>query len=355
MNTIEIVPDALSRLINLAEEIGVPAFAFHNHRAVMSSGPLRRMYPDFDWNRPVSFDDCFRWGVEHGKTTDQSILRAPEDHLAMTKLRREIRDRFRYFRLFDNIMYDRHHIATCREWNALIWFPVHDTGVDFNIDTETPLWTIRHYAEQQKLKSRSPTLSDRLCDSIGLAAAAVTQDGKVIEISPAMSRAMSEGVAVGTDEDGRITFNDSTADALIRTGIAKVSSGSLTATIVPIQLPDMDLPLQVSIMGGDPDGGAVLITLSVGKTGGLETLEKSLVDGYGLTPAESQTIVMLAFAMTPAEIATRHWVSEATVRSQISSAKKKMGMRKDNSIVHAVTRAAVNIGGFENFFQCDGL
>ena len=59
---------------------------------------------------------------------------------------------------------------------------------------------------------------------------------------------------------------------------------------------------------------------------------------FGLTHAEAEIALSLAYGLTPREIASKRSVSIHTIRNQLKSAMSKTGSRRQTELVLAVER-----------------
>lgn len=62
---------------------------------------------------------------------------------------------------------------------------------------------------------------------------------------------------------------------------------------------------------------------------------------WGLTAAEARVAASLAAGLSPAEIAVRHGVSEATVRTQMRTIFEKTGTHRQGELIRLLTSIGI--------------
>lgn len=335
------IPDALMRLVSAADEIGAIGFVFHRDRIVWANGGGRMIYPSMNWSDTVPFDDCFRYALTTGLISDPGILRDPESHLAVSKAFRARSTGFRFRRRYGVTDYDRHHVGIDEDWNAQVWFPVqHDRLGDLVLTADTEPWKLRRHVEQERALSRLA----QVLDGVGLALAAFRSDGLLLDASLSMEHVLSSDCGLRLDARGRIAGDPDTTLRL-RNAIARVASGEMSGTVVPLRMAGLDDLVHASLFATGPQDCAVLLVLEHARDRSGSVAEKALVDAYGLTDQEAVVAVRVATGRTVEDVARDTGRAVPTVRAHLAAIKQKIAVDRQHQLTHVLTRAMAMIGG----------
>lgn len=180
--------------------------------------------------------------------------------------------------------------------------------------------------------------------AVGLPAAAVSQEGRVLEANAAFSAA--SGVwTTGAGE--RLVLLDQTADAMLRDGLAALKYAPLNRSI-PIR-PQHGAPLHAVVqvvplrrLALDVFGNtAAILVLSQprgdAKDGSL------LLSLFDLTPAELDVAQGVATGLTVSQIAASKGRSVATIRNQLHSVMGKTGSSRQADLIILLNSLSVHV------------
>ena len=105
-----------------------------------------------------------------------------------------------------------------------------------------------------------------------------------------------------------------------------------------LSLGDADKPVSVAVVpvGGDGEARATLLLMGERQICGQLTVH-GFARCHALTPAETRVLAGLCEGLHPRELAQRHGVSLATVRSQIGSLRAKTGAGSIRDLVRQVS------------------
>lgn len=173
------------------------------------------------------------------------------------------------------------------------------------------------------------------------------------------------------DRDRRVIFANDPASALLSAGhhVALTPRGAVTAEALAaragldrmagLQRPGMErilsfarseirvmhllrLPAeQAASLSALPEGLSAppAMILVVSTTDPVSAQDSPLVAEHGLTPAEAEVVLQLAFGRSPREIADLRQASVHTVRNQIKAALAKTGLRRQSELAVLAARA----------------
>ncbi|MCG5239189.1 hypothetical protein MCW82_05285 [Azospirillum doebereinerae] len=330
------IPTDLTALIGIAAEMHGAILIYRDDVVVFANQEARRIYACQDWANPVSFDQCFRKAIELGRIDDRTILADPAGHLAYAKMARARERNFRFRRLYDGDIYDRHHTGLSSEWNAQIWVKAQPVNADTGIpDPAVP--TLLEQLEQTRALARMTALLEQM----GIAMAVVDADGRMVDCSPLMADRLDDGVPLGRDGIGFLCCQDDACSVRLHRAIGAVARGRETAALVPVLVDGAAHPVAV-MSAPQADGTAIVV---INETAQAESLSGILMTAYGLTNREADVVVRLGGGETADEIATALDRKLDTVRRQIATAKAKIAAGRQHNLAHIVTRAAALFGG----------
>lgn len=338
------IPDALACLSGVAEAGGGALFIYKDNIIVGANDIGIGLYPRFDWGNQVSFDDCFWYGLEIGRTRNAEILKNPEDHLAFAKLHRSWSPGHRFCRRHADtgISYDRHHVGIDQQWNAQVWLPATEgSAVGFAVTPLTRPYEVRSHIARERALSRLLAY----LDGSGTAIAVVDGSGILADSTPAMTRIMCRGALLRLSPDDRVESPNQDITLRLRSAISDISSGKRSAALVPLPQSDGGSTL-VGLLSAGPNDPAVI--LAIAGTGEAEELEGLLCDAFRLSPPEAAVAIRVADGATAEAIAESTDRSVATIRGHLASVKRKTGAERQHALAALVTRAAVLVGGSSN-------
>ncbi|CAO3418165.1 helix-turn-helix transcriptional regulator [Azospirillum doebereinerae] len=330
------IPTGLTALIDVAAEMRGAILIYRDDMVVFANQEAKRIYACQDWANPVSFDQCFRKAIELGRIDDRTILDDPAGHLAYAKMARARERGFRFRRLYDGQVYDRHHTGLSSEWNAQIWVKARPANAGPGIpDPAAP--GLLEQLEQNRALARMTSLLEQM----GVAMAVVDADGRMIDGSPLMADRLDEGAPLGRDGLGFLSCQDRACTIRLRRAIGAVALGWEAAALVPVLVDGTPHPIAV-MSAPQADGTAIVV---INETARAESLGGILMTAYGLTNREADVVVRLGGGETADEIATALDRKLDTVRRQIATAKAKIAAGRQHNLAHIVTRAAALFGG----------
>lgn len=169
--------------------------------------------------------------------------------------------------------------------------------------------------------------------------------GKCLETNQAAERFLSDEDGA-TVERGRLLFADAEVRAQIAVAVASSAKGEcarLTSTVVRAHGRSFAvemLPLTSGVRQAAHASGRAVLGLFLHEVGCLQPLPgEVLVKLYGLTPAETRLLVLLAQAMSLREAAEALGVREGTARTHLRQVLAKTGAKRQAEAVKLVMSA----------------
>lgn len=337
------VPEPFQSWASAANDMGGAFFAYDVDDILLANGPGQRLYPDADWTRPVPFDECFWYGLRAGATQDRRIAANPEFHLQTVKAFRSISPAFRFQRRYGGTLFDRHHVRLDARWNAQLWLPVQDDRrlTDFTLTPQSTVADLRRHGAQERALSRLMALVNGMGVCVGVADAA----GRMVDYTPSMVSFLSESNGLYLDEHDVLACASPQVTERLRASIAQVALGRLPATMVAVPVPGA-APLQVGLLASSPGDPCAIVAISHSDTP--ERFADILREAYGLTPAEADVAVQIGAGVQIDEIVEASGRSRHTVKAQVDSAKRKIGVDRQHALAHLLTKAAAIVGGLRS-------
>jgi DNA-binding CsgD family transcriptional regulator len=326
------IPAPLSSLIQIATEAEGALLIYNRDVVVFANADARELHRQQDWSATVTFDSIFRVGIEQGRITDPAILADPEAHLAYAKLARSRESSFQFRRRYDGALYDRYHTGINVDWNAQIWIPVRRSMFDGD-DSSVP--SLQALIKRNRIQATMTALLERM----GVAAAVVAADARLVDSSSLMIRRLRAGGVLERGLGNRLTCGDAESSARLHQTIAAVAAGRCGEALVPIG--DGIAAQLVAVMPTRQEQ-AIVVVQDLARP---EPLQEILISAFGLTKSQAEVAVRVAAGETAEQIATALNRKLGTVRRQIATAKEKIAVGGQQDITRVVTRAATLFGG----------
>lgn len=325
-----------------ADKAGGALFIYDGDTIVDVNGAGQRLYPAVDWSRPVHFDTCFWSGFRTGLISDPVILSDPERHLAYAKTVRLRSSSFRFTRARKGVPFDRHHARLDGRWNAQLWLPIHNGRVaDFTLSADTSSDEVTRHLSRGKALSRLMAL----IDGMGVCVAVLDADGRMVDCTPSMAALLGELGGLHLDADDVIACETVQATGKLRAAIAQVATGRSRATMVPVPVQGAS-PLQVGLLASTRDDPCAILAIAHSEDTG--RFADILREAYGLTPTEADIAIQVGTGARIDDIVEASGRAHNTIRSQMESAKRKLGTDRQHSFAHLLTKAAAIVGGLKS-------
>lgn len=335
------IPGSLLGLAEAAEAGSGVLFIYSDNEIVATNKAGMALYDGIDWSRRVTFEDCFWYGIECGRTIDFDILKDPSGYCAFAKIHRAWSPGHRFTRRHGDtgIVYDRHHIGINRQWNAQVWLPIAPGGaIDFVFTANTTAGDVRKHVARERALSR---LSAFL-DGSGVAVAIMDGTGLLLDSTLPMMRLLCRGEFLRLGADDRIEAVRGDATQRIRGAALEISLGRRNACLIPLPIPGGRQAMAGLLSAGPTDPAVIL---AVARQGEADELEALLCDAFRLTPSEAAVAIRVADGETAEAIADDWGRSVSTIRGHLDKAKKEIGITRQHDLAALVTKAATLVGG----------
>ena len=201
--------------------------------------------------------------------------------------------------------------------------------------------TLRRTLERARQEHRAVR---SIVDRVAVGICVVDASARVLVANDSAHEALASHPLVGLDASRRITCVEPDAERRLREAIADAcANGSATSRLVlrdRAQEPPAPLMIEIdahAVAGGAP--GRAMITIidpSLPHDLGLERL----VSLYGLSEAEASVFAHMVRGLTNRRIAEVRHVSAETVRSQVTSVLRKLGVSRRSELFVLVSSAA---------------
>ncbi|WP_404404062.1 helix-turn-helix transcriptional regulator [Pelagibacterium halotolerans] len=182
----------------------------------------------------------------------------------------------------------------------------------------------------------------------------VADNGFVLHANDVAAGMLSSGSVLRNSHNGRMSFADSHAEAMLEHCLSKLRAGhpgvSATFPARTMRLAAYPDGYTVRAIAFDPTmhnvspfpltlgyvGQSLLVTITRAEPESSDL--QALATEHGLTAAETKIVLGIAEGKTQAELAHERSVSIHTVRNQLKSAMSKMSVRRQADIVRVVGR-----------------
>lgn len=334
------VPDPLVSLLEVADAGHGALFIYHDNKIVGANAPGIALYQTLDWNSGITFDDCFWYGINIGRTDDEEITKDPAGYLEFAKIHRAWSPGHRFCRRhFDTgVIYDRHHVGIDKSWNAQVWLPVKPgSAIDFAITARTKAMDVRqHVAKQQALANLTAFL-----EQTGVALAVVDRSGRLVDATPAMVRLVCHGELLKLADDEVLFSPVPHVSSHLSASVRDVAMGLRSAALVPLSQSGGKAVLAGVLRNGS-DCQTVLIAVSGQRHA--DEFEALLCEAFRLSPSEASVAIQVGDGHTAEEIAATTNRSITTIRGHLSSVKRKTGASRQHELSSIIARVQSLIG-----------
>ena len=173
--------------------------------------------------------------------------------------------------------------------------------------------------------------------AIGIPAATVAANGRMIDANPAFGRFLG---TVFLDRHQRLGLVERSADALLGEALARLHRELWSQAVgsIPVRAGAGHGPLVVHVVPMRRSAhdvfagaGALLVVSALGET---QTLDAALIQAlFDVTPAEARVARMLAGGATISEVVADLGLSDSTVRGHLKSVFRKCGVNRQSELV----------------------
>jgi PAS domain S-box-containing protein len=236
------------------------------------------------------------------------------------------------------------------------FFGVRKDGSEFPIEVglDTVVTAMGHLviaaisdvSERKRSEERATLLENahakvEACQQLGMPAAVLQHDGRVLSLNPLLQTLHSQFVLSGD----RIKLSDPSANAAFFQALACLNSALIDQVVGSIPVPAADehsplvfhlLPMRGSF--GNTLGILVVTTLDVLDVPSAE-LVKIL---FGLAPAEARVAALIGAGLSPRKAAKRLDLSEGNVRTTLKHVFGKIGVSRQNELAVLLTKLALH-------------
>lgn len=326
------IPTELSDLIRIAADVRGAILIYERNVVVFANSEARELHHQHDWSTVITFDDIFQVGVALGRIAEPAILADPEAHLAYAKMARARELSFQFRRNYDGVPYDRYHTGLNADWNAQIWVPVRRSVYDAD-DSSVPS------LQALSMRNRAQATMAALLERMGVAAAVVTADARLVDSSSLMVRHLRIGGVLERGLGNKLTCGDAQSAARLHQAIAAVAAGRNGEALVPVC---DGVAVQLVAVMPAREGQAIVVMQDLARP---EPLQEILISAFGLTKTQAEVAVRVAAGESAEQIAVALDRKLGTVRRQIATSKEKIAVGGQQDIARVVTRAATLFGG----------
>jgi DNA-binding CsgD family transcriptional regulator len=178
-----------------------------------------------------------------------------------------------------------------------------------------------------------------MCQHLGMPAAVLRLDGKVLFLNPLMTRLRSQFVLKGN----RIQLSNATENELFLRALACLEAEGTHQIVhsIPVQAADGYPPLAFHVLPLEGAIGSTLAVLVV-TLGASEVPSAELVQRlFALTPAEARVAALIGSGSSPRQASRQLGVSEGTVRTTLKFVFAKIGVSRQNELAALLTKFAL--------------
>jgi PAS domain S-box-containing protein len=179
-----------------------------------------------------------------------------------------------------------------------------------------------------------------VCQQLGMPAAVLQHDGRVLLLNPLLQKLRSQFVLTGD----RINLSNTTANELFLQAVACLDS-AITDQIVdsiPVPAADDHPPLIFHLLPMKGSFGNTLGILVVTTLDALGVPSADLVKGlFALAPAEARVAALIGSGLSPRQAARRLDLSEGNVRTTLKHVFGKVGVSRQNELAVLLTKLAL--------------
>jgi PAS domain S-box-containing protein len=177
----------------------------------------------------------------------------------------------------------------------------------------------------------------KVCQQLGIPAAVLRQDGRVVHANPLFKDLRSQFVFKGD----RIEVSDPTANESFKQELASLDRKNRDKTVYshPVMAADGRTPLIFHLLPMEGSFGSTLGILIVTTLNALEVPSTNLVERlFALAPAEARVAVLIGSGRSPRQAAEKLGISEGNVRTTLQRVFTKVGVSRQSELAVLLTK-----------------
>jgi PAS domain S-box-containing protein len=201
--------------------------------------------------------------------------------------------------------------------------------------------TERKQTEERGVLLENARAKIEACQQLGMPAAVLQHDGRVLSLNPLLQELRSQFVLTGD----RINLSNATANELFLRAVAGLDSTIIDQIVGSIPVPAADgyPPLVFHLLPMRGSFGSTLGILVVTTLDALGVPSADLVKGlFALAPAEARVAALIGEGLSPRQVAKRLDLSEGNVRTTLKHVFGKMGVSRQNELAVLLTKLALH-------------
>jgi len=205
---------------------------------------------------------------------------------------------------------------------------------------------ISDVTERRRSEERATLLDNarakiEACQQLGMPAAVLQHDGRVLSLNPLLQTLHSQFVLKGD----RINLSDAKANGAFLQAVACLDSTIIDQVVGSVPVPAVDdyPPLVFYLLPMSGSFGNTLGILVVTTLDALDVPSADLVKVlFDLAPAEARVAALIGAGLSPRQAATRLDLSEGNVRTTLKHVFGKIGVSRQNELAVLLTKLALH-------------
>jgi DNA-binding CsgD family transcriptional regulator len=226
-------------------------------------------------------------------------------------------------------------------------FPI-EVGLDMVVTGmgDLIIAAISDITERKRSEERATLLDNarakiEACQQLGMPAAVLQHDGRVLSLNPLLQTLHSQFVLRGD----RINLSDAKANGAFLQAVACLDSTIIDQVVGSIPVPAVDdyPPLVFYLLPMSGSFGNTLGILVVTTLDALNVPSADLVKVlFDLAPAEARVAALIGAGLSPRQAAKRLDLSEGNVRTTLKHVFGKIGVSRQNELAVLLTKLALH-------------
>jgi PAS domain S-box-containing protein len=195
-------------------------------------------------------------------------------------------------------------------------------------------------AEEPKSLLERAHAKMEVCQQLGMPAAVLQHDGRVLLLNPLLKKLHSQFVLTGD----RIKLSNAIANEHLKQALARLDAASPDKIVhsIPIPAADGHPPLIFHLLPMRGSLGSALGILVVTTLAELGVPAEDLVQGlFALARAEARVAALIGSGLSPRQAAEQLGISEGTVRTTLKHVFEKTGVSRQSELAVLLTKLAL--------------